>query len=156
MQFDRFIKKKTQHWVNFLFSQYCYRWRSTMQPFSMDRYGARWILLKAFTFQTIKEISLCSSSTLTMYRIWFVCFFRLVLNPFYGVLLDNKGARKKKWLWHNLKEHVHAPPFQPITFMISKQLSIRCLSQVLVRCFFHPSNANIRMQILQTDLYAYP
>lgn len=118
--------------MKFLFSQYCYRWRSTMQPFSMDRYGARWILLKAFTFQTIKEISLCSSSTLTMYRIWFVCFFRLVLNPFYGVLLDNKGARKKKWLWHNLKEHVHAPPFQPITFMISKQLSIRCLSQVLV------------------------
>ena len=77
----------------------------------------------------------CSSSILTMYRIWFV-FFRLVLNPFYGVLLDNKGVRKKKWLWHNLKEHVHAPPFQPITFMITKQLSIRCLSQVLVSMLF--------------------
>lgn len=62
------------------------------------------------------------------------CYFRngsvrLVLNPFFGVLLDSRGARKKKWLWHNLKEHVHAPPFQPITFMITKQLSIRCLSQ---------------------------
>ncbi|KAL9965788.1 hypothetical protein ACROYT_G029635 [Oculina patagonica] len=62
------------------------------------------------------------------------CYFRngavrLVLNPFFGVLLDKNGARKKKWLWHNLKEHVHAPPFQPITFMITKQLSIRCLSQ---------------------------
>ncbi|XP_068686269.1 uncharacterized protein [Montipora foliosa] len=62
------------------------------------------------------------------------CYFkdgsiRLVLNPFFGVLLDNRGTRKKKWLWHNLKEHVHAPPFQPVTFMITKQLSIRCLSQ---------------------------
>ena len=95
------------------------------------RYGARWILLKAFTFQTIKEISLVvvASWRCIAFRL---CFSRLVLNPFYGVLLDNKGARKKKWLWHNLKEHVHAPPFQPITFMITKQLSIRCLSQVLV------------------------
>ena len=60
----------------------------------------------------------------------FFSFFRLVLNPFFGVLLDKNGARKKKWFWHNLKEHVHAPPFQPITFMITKQLSIRCFSQV--------------------------
>lgn len=62
------------------------------------------------------------------------CYFRngairLVLNPFFGVLLDKNGAKKKKWLWHNLTEHVHAPPFQPITFRITKQLSIRCLSQ---------------------------
>ena len=67
----------------------------------------------------------------------FLLLFRLVLNPFFGVLLDKNGARKKKWLWHNLKEHVHAPPFQPITFMITKQLSIRCLSQVSrdFKCF---------------------
>ena len=63
--------------------------------------------------------------------------FRLNLNPFFGVLLDKNGAKKKKWPWHNLKEHVHAPPFQPITFMITKQLSIRCLSQVSsdFKCF---------------------
>ncbi|XP_015766436.1 PREDICTED: uncharacterized protein LOC107345248 [Acropora digitifera] len=54
---------------------------------------------------------------------------RLVLNPFFGVLLDKRGTRKKKWLWHNLKEHVHAPPFQPVTFTITKELSLRCLSQ---------------------------
>ena len=67
----------------------------------------------------------------------FLFFVRLVLNPFFGVLLDKNGAKKKKWLWHNLKEHVHAPPFQPITFMITKQLSIRCLSQVSrdFKCF---------------------
>ena len=68
----------------------------------------------------------------------FLFLFRLVLNPFFGVLLDKNGARKKKWLWHNLKEHVHAPPFQPVTFMITKQLSIRCLSQASsdFKCFF--------------------
>ena len=87
--------------------------------------------VEGFTFQAIKDTSLVvAASRCIAFRL--CVFFRLVLNPFYGVLLDNKGARKKKWLWHNLKEHVHAPPFQPITFMITKQLSIRCLSQVLV------------------------
>ena len=67
----------------------------------------------------------------------FLFFVSLVLNPFFGVLLDKNGTKKKKWLWHNLKEHVHAPPFQPITFMITKQLSIRCFSQVSsdFKCF---------------------
>ncbi|EDO33633.1 predicted protein [Nematostella vectensis] len=62
------------------------------------------------------------------------CYFRngavrLVVDPFGGVLLDSSGTRKKKWLWHNHKTHVHAPPFQPITFSLTKQLAIRCLSQ---------------------------
>ncbi|KXJ29743.1 glutamate-rich protein 6 [Exaiptasia diaphana] len=62
------------------------------------------------------------------------CYFRngtvrLVLDPYGGVLLDVRGARRKKWSWHNTKAHVHAPPFQPITFSITKQLSVRCLTQ---------------------------
>lgn len=85
------------------------------------------------------SISYLSSAKMLLSECWFSIFlflFRLVLNPFFGVLLDKNGAKKKKWLWHNLKEHVHAPPFQPITFMITKQLSIRCLSQVSdFKCF---------------------
>ncbi|KAK3736045.1 hypothetical protein QZH41_012216, partial [Actinostola sp. cb2023] len=62
------------------------------------------------------------------------CYFRngtvrLVLDPYGGTLLDAQGERKKKWMWHNIKTHVHAPPFQPITFSITKQLSVRCLTQ---------------------------
>lgn len=34
-----------------------------------------------------------------------------------------------------MKEHIHAPPFQPVTFMITKELSLRCLSQVLMLKF---------------------
>ena len=76
---------------------------------------------------------------------WYLC--RLVLNPFFGVLLDKNGTRKKKWMWHNTKEHVHAPPFQPITFLITKQLSIRCLSQVRgfkVKWFSEVRNQNLK------------
>lgn len=80
------------------------------------------------------------------------CYFRngsirLVLNPFFGVLLDKNGTQKKKWLWHNTKEHVHAPPFQPITFLITKQLSIRCLSQNKVVLTFNYGKHTARFNV---------
>lgn len=80
------------------------------------------------------------------------CYFkggmvRMALNPFGGILLDNKGAKRKKWLWHNLKNHVHAPPYQPITFSLSRHLSIRCLAQNKIVLTFNHHRYTARFNV---------
>ena len=63
--------------------------------------------------------------------------FRMVLTPFGGTFFDIKGEKKKKWFWYNITgSYVHAPPFQPITFAWTKELSLRCMGQV---CRFYIS-----------------
>ena len=62
-------------------------------------------------------------------------FHRMVLTPYGGTYFDNKSERKKKWQWYNNNHsnHVHAPPFQPVTFAMTKELSVRCMGQVCDR-----------------------
>ena len=55
----------------------------------------------------------------------------MVLTPFGGTFFDIKGEKKKKWFWYNITgSYVQAPPFQPITFAWTKELSLRCMGQV--------------------------
>ncbi|RDD47552.1 Glutamate-rich protein 6 [Trichoplax sp. H2] len=57
---------------------------------------------------------------------------RLLIYPTGGEVADSNGTRKKKWNWdldsHLDKNnaHIHAPPFQPICFAITKEVALRC------------------------------
>eukprot|EP00794_Sanderia_malayensis_P011401 gene11401-12588_t len=62
------------------------------------------------------------------------CFYkdgslRLLLTSYYGAQMDKSGNYKKRWQWHFIRGHVHAPPFQPICFSLNKELSCRVMEQ---------------------------
>lgn len=52
-----------------------------------------------------------------------------VLDPCGGSQFDENGAQKKHWTWWDFSQHVHAPPFQPITFMLNSNIEVKVLKQ---------------------------
>lgn len=73
----------------------------------------------------------------------------MLLYPTGGEVADSNGTRKKKWNWDietyrdKNNAHVHAPPFQPICFAITKEIAVRCLWQVNYYNFYgHNTDTN--------------
>ncbi|XP_062599296.1 glutamate-rich protein 6-like [Saccostrea cucullata] len=54
---------------------------------------------------------------------------RLNMDQLGGIELDYTGAKKRKWLWKDQNTHVHAPPFQPIHFLLNHYIGVRILAQ---------------------------
>lgn len=54
---------------------------------------------------------------------------RVYMDQIGGVELDPFGAKKRKWTWKDTVTHVHAPPFQPITFGLNKHIGVRIMAQ---------------------------
>ncbi|XP_071949533.1 glutamate-rich protein 6-like [Antedon mediterranea] len=72
---------------------------------------------------------------------------KLNMNQFGGVFLDGQGARKKRWTWKDHTTHVHAPPFQPICFAISKYVSLRCLAQDQITLLYSCNKRSVRFNV---------
>ncbi|XP_033124651.1 glutamate-rich protein 6-like isoform X2 [Anneissia japonica] len=72
---------------------------------------------------------------------------KLNMNQFGGTFLDSQGARKKRWSWKDQTTHVHAPPFQPICFAISKYVSLRCLAQDQIVLLFSCDKRSVRFNV---------
>jgi len=55
---------------------------------------------------------------------------RLILSPHGGLELDSDGRKKKRWQWSEVHEnHVHAPPFQSLTYVLNSQITVKLVSQ---------------------------
>ncbi|XP_044143549.1 glutamate-rich protein 6B [Bufo gargarizans] len=66
-----------------------------------------------------------------------------VLDPCGGSYFDENGAQKKHWTWWNFSQHVHAPPFQPITFMLNSNMEVKMLKQDQVYLSFTKNKEKI-------------
>lgn len=69
---------------------------------------------------------------------------RLLLSPVGGEYFSPQGERLKKWIWKDTQTHVHAPPFQPITFALSKRVGIRIMSQESIYITFTDRARSVR------------
>ena len=65
--------------------------------------------------------------------------------------LDAEGVRKKKWQWTDLSmssgEHVHAPPFQSITYTLNSQIAVKLVSQEKINIDFIAENQICKFRI---------
>lgn len=71
---------------------------------------------------------------------------RIQISPFggYEINQENDDAqviRRKRWLWWDFKDHVHAPPFQPFLFSLNENICVKIHSQENIylsyRCEIH-------------------
>ncbi|CAK8690701.1 unnamed protein product [Clavelina lepadiformis] len=69
---------------------------------------------------------------------------RTNLTPFGGEYFNQEGERIKKWKWKDTETHVHAPPFQPITFGLSKQVGVRIMAQECIYVTFSAGRRSVR------------
>ena len=76
-----------------------------------------------------------------------IVHFRLYLDQFGGLELDNTGSKKKKWSWKDQETHVHAPPFQPICFGINKNLAVRVMSQENISVTFSAKQRSCKFNV---------
>ena len=58
-----------------------------------------------------------------------------------------RGERLKRWQWRDRETHVHAPPFQPITFGLSKQLGVRIMAQESIYLTFTEARRSVRFNV---------
>ena len=76
-----------------------------------------------------------------------IVHFRLYLDQYGGLELDNTGSKKKKWSWKDQETHVHAPPFQPICFGINKNLAVRVMSQENISVTFSAKQRSCKFNV---------
>lgn len=69
---------------------------------------------------------------------------RLLLSHVGGEFFNTDGDRMKKWQWRDQLTHVHAPPFQPITFSLNRNIGVRVLSQEVIYITFADGSRSIR------------
>lgn len=72
---------------------------------------------------------------------------RLLLTHIGGQYFNPHGDRVKKWQWKDQQTHVHAPPFQPITFSLSKIIGVRVMSQELIYLTFTDGSRSVRFNV---------
>ena len=65
---------------------------------------------------------------------------RMILSSLGGLELDADGFRKKRWLWKEQEEHVHAPPFQPLIFSLNYNISVKVINQEKINVHFYAEN----------------
>ncbi|XP_075119236.1 glutamate-rich protein 6B [Leptodactylus fuscus] len=70
-----------------------------------------------------------------------------VLDPCGGSYFDEKGAQKKHWTWWDLSQHVHAPPFQPISFMLNSNIEVKMLKQDEIFLSFTKDKARMTFNV---------
>lgn len=71
----------------------------------------------------------------------------MLLSPLGGVELDIQGGRKKRWLWYDTLEHIHAPPFQPIIFALNNHISLKVFNQEKININFCAENQTFRFRV---------
>lgn len=72
---------------------------------------------------------------------------RLLLSPLCGIELDPSGARKKRWLWWDQEEHVHAPPLQPLIISLNSQIAIKVFNQDKINVCFSAEFQNCKFGV---------
>ncbi|XP_069828394.1 glutamate-rich protein 6B isoform X2 [Dendropsophus ebraccatus] len=70
-----------------------------------------------------------------------------VLDPCGGSYFDENGAQKKKWTWWDFSQHVHAPPFQPITLMLNSNVEVKILKQDQVYLSFTKDKEKVTFNV---------
>lgn len=65
---------------------------------------------------------------------------RLSLSPNLGYYFAKDHAQKA-WNWWDLREHVHAPPVQPVCLRLNRHIEVHVRSQDTINfCFTHQKN----------------
>ncbi|RNA43652.1 glutamate-rich 6-like [Brachionus plicatilis] len=77
---------------------------------------------------------------------------RMILSSLGGLEMDADGNRKKRWLWHDQTEHVHAPPFQPLIFSINNNISIRVVNQEKINIHFYAENQICKFKLIHSEI----
>ena len=72
---------------------------------------------------------------------------RMLLSPLGGIELDYEGVRKKRWLWYEPMEHIHAPPFQPIIFALNNYVSVKVFNQEKINIQFCAEQQTYRFRV---------
>nr|XP_014352070.1 PREDICTED: glutamate-rich protein 6B [Latimeria chalumnae] len=69
------------------------------------------------------------------------------LDPVGGFCFAKNGERQKCWTWWDLKEHIHAPPLQPIYLALNSNISVHILSESKVYVTFLHKKCSIRINM---------
>ncbi|XP_039674372.1 uncharacterized protein LOC120570209 isoform X2 [Perca fluviatilis] len=69
------------------------------------------------------------------------------LTPWGGTYCSDTGDLKKHWGWLDDKDHVHAPPYQPLGLTMSPNLNIRIQSQEDICITFTSSERSVRLNV---------
>ncbi|XP_028446670.1 glutamate-rich protein 6-like isoform X2 [Perca flavescens] len=69
------------------------------------------------------------------------------LTPWGGTYCSDTGDLKKHWGWLDDKDHVHAPPYQPLGLTMSPNLNIRIQSQEHICITFTSSKRSVRLNV---------
>lgn len=69
------------------------------------------------------------------------------LTAFGGSVFNNSGKVNKQWKWRNKDQYVHAPPFQPVTFSLTKNFGIRIQSQEQIYVTFSDERKSARFNV---------
>ncbi|XP_031152335.1 glutamate-rich protein 6-like isoform X2 [Sander lucioperca] len=69
------------------------------------------------------------------------------LTPWGGTYCSDTGDLKKHWGWLDDKDHVHAPPYQPLGLTMSPNLNIRIQSQEHICITFTSSERSVRLNV---------
>jgi len=72
---------------------------------------------------------------------------RMVLSPLGGIELETDGTRKRRWLWHEMEEHIHAPPLQPIILSLNHQIGIKIYNQEKIHVNFYAENQVCKFKV---------
>ncbi|XP_073519947.1 glutamate-rich protein 6B [Phyllobates terribilis] len=70
-----------------------------------------------------------------------------VLNPWGGTYFDENGTQKKHWTWWDFSQHVHAPPFQPITCMLNSNIQVKVVKQDQVHLSFTKDKEKVTFNV---------
>ncbi|XP_069616324.1 glutamate-rich protein 6B [Ranitomeya imitator] len=70
-----------------------------------------------------------------------------VLNPWGGAYFDENGAQKKHWIWWDFSQHVHAPPFQPITCMLNSNTEVKVVKQDQIHLSFTKDKEKVTFNV---------
>ena len=57
------------------------------------------------------------------------------------------GEKIKRWKWRHIEAHIHAPPFQPVTFALNKHVGIRLMSQDRIYVIFADERRSVRFNV---------
>ncbi|XP_073436376.1 glutamate-rich protein 6B isoform X2 [Dendrobates tinctorius] len=74
-------------------------------------------------------------------RVW------TVLNPWGGAYFDENGAQKKHWTWWDFSQHVHAPPFQPITCLLNSNTEVKVVKQDQIHLSFTKDKEKVTFNV---------
>lgn len=69
------------------------------------------------------------------------------LTAFGGSVFNSSGRVNKQWKWRNKDQYVHAPPFQPVTFSLTKNFGIRIQSQEQIYVTFSDERKSARFNV---------